>query len=273
MRKCCFLVVSVLVAGVALATAQATTPTNQSVSPKPGSDQPPSTGMQTGTPGQGATNTGNAQSQIQNAIKDDPRLSHDNIMVGVTGEEIDLTGEVSSKQEKDEASKTADKYAGSLRVENHLQVRGRSPAAASSSDVSPGQTGTSPDKPDNNLGGFAGDALGSTAVERAGAATTAQSSPAVASGGGTPGVAPDLPENGTSASELQTQIQSAVRNEPTLASDNVNVSVSSDEIDLSGSVATPKEKLTAQRIAQSYAGNRKVKDQLTVNGHNRLTPQ
>ena len=34
----------------------------------------------------------------------------------------------------------------------------------------------------------------------------------------------------------------------------------------SGTVATGKEKQTAKRIAQSYAGNRKVKDHLTVSG-------
>jgi len=76
------------------------------------------------------------------------------------------------------------------------------------------------------------------------------------------------PEGGTSASDLQAQIQNALRNEPTLINDKVNVSVLDDQIDLSGSVATSKEKLTAQRIVQSYAENRKVNDRLTVSGRN-----
>jgi hypothetical protein len=46
----------------------------------------------------------------------------------------------------------------------------------------------------------------------------------------------------------------------------VNVNVTEDTIDLSGTVMTGKEKQTAKRIAQSYAGNRKVKDHLTVTG-------
>jgi len=74
---------------------------------------------------------------------------------------------------------------------------------------------------------------------------------------------------GTTASaggDLQSQIQNALRNEPTLSSDNINVNVTDDTINLSGTVATGKEKQTAKRIAQSYAGNRKVKEHLTVSG-------
>ena len=44
------------------------------------------------------------------------------------------------------------------------------------------------------------------------------------------------------------------------------MTVTDDAIDLSGTVATGKEKQTAKRIAQSYAGNRKVKDHITVSG-------
>lgn len=66
--------------------------------------------------------------------------------------------------------------------------------------------------------------------------------------------------------DLQGQIQNALKNEPTLSNDNINVNVTDNTIDLTGSVATGKEKQTAKRIAQSYAGNRKVKEHLTVSG-------
>jgi hypothetical protein len=69
-----------------------------------------------------------------------------------------------------------------------------------------------------------------------------------------------------SSSDLQGQIQNALKNEPTLSSDTVNVNVTDSSIDLNGTVATGKEKQTAKRIAQSYAGNRKVTDHLTVSG-------
>jgi osmotically-inducible protein OsmY len=74
-------------------------------------------------------------------------------------------------------------------------------------------------------------------------------------------------ESETSTGDLQAQIQNALKNEPTLMHDRVNVSVSEEQIDVSGSVATAKEKLTAQRIVQSYAENRKVNDHVTVSGH------
>ncbi|HET6841298.1 MAG TPA: BON domain-containing protein [Candidatus Angelobacter sp.] len=67
--------------------------------------------------------------------------------------------------------------------------------------------------------------------------------------------------------DLQMQIQTALQKEPTLASDNVNVAIADDTITLTGNVASSKEKQTATRIAQSYAGNKKVVSHLTISGH------
>jgi osmotically-inducible protein OsmY len=46
----------------------------------------------------------------------------------------------------------------------------------------------------------------------------------------------------------------------------VNVTITSDKIVLSGSVPTGKDRQTAKRIAESYAGSRQVEDNLTVTG-------
>lgn len=83
----------------------------------------------------------------------------------------------------------------------------------------------------------------------------------------------DSGESGISSGELQSQIQNALSKEPTLANDHLDVSVSDDQIELSGAVTTAREKLSAQRIVQSYAGNRKVKDQVKVSGHSRAASQ
>jgi hypothetical protein len=64
------------------------------------------------------------------------------------------------------------------------------------------------------------------------------------------------------------QIQNALQKEPTLSSDSITVVVSEDAIELNGNVATSKEKQTAKRIAHSYAGNRKVRDHITVSAGN-----
>lgn len=221
----------VLMFALAPAVAQTTSPSSSTNQPGPprqqnpaGTDQPPSATVQPGPDTQTATSPGDAQSQIQNAMKNDARLSHDNIMVSVSGNEVELTGDVGSKSEKDAASKIAEKYAGSLNVKNRLQVRGEDAP------------------PDNKMG----------------VSDTTLSEPQTGT-----------PDTGNSAGDLQAQIQNAIRNEPTLANDNVRVSVTDEGIELTGAVATAKEKLTAQRIAQSYAENRKVSDRITVTGHAR----
>jgi hypothetical protein len=96
------------------------------------------------------------------------------------------------------------------------------------------------------------------------AVTTTASQSQISETPETPSVAPVV-----SNSDLQTQIQNALTKEPTLSGDTVNVTVSAEAIDISGSVATAREKLTATRIVQSYAGNRKVMSHLAVGGHNR----
>ncbi|HZU33951.1 MAG TPA: BON domain-containing protein, partial [Candidatus Angelobacter sp.] len=63
---------------------------------------------------------------------------------------------------------------------------------------------------------------------------------------------------------LESQIQNALSKEPTLSGNSAHVTVSGDTIDLSGKVNTSKEKITATRIVQSYAGSKKVVNHLTV---------
>jgi osmotically-inducible protein OsmY len=65
---------------------------------------------------------------------------------------------------------------------------------------------------------------------------------------------------------LQSQIEGALRNDPSLSSSQVSVRVSGDTIEISGSVPTGIEKLTAERLARSFAGDRKVDDKLMVAG-------
>lgn len=115
-------------------------------------------------------------------------------------------------------------------------------------------------------------ATGTPAPNRPGSATDA-------SGGGVAGAAgsgaAQVPETPTPAatpsvsdSELQSQIHNALVKEPTLSGENVRVSVAEDNIEINGNVGTAREKLTATRIVQSYAGNKKVVNHLTV-GANR----
>ena len=96
--------------------------------------------------------------------------------------------------------------------------------------------------------------------------TMPQSSAEGTAGATAAGTAPAPGAPGDIGSDLQTQIQTALKHEPTLANDNINAVVAGDTIDLSGNVASGKERQTALRIAQSFAGNRRVVDHLTVAG-------
>jgi len=73
--------------------------------------------------------------------------------------------------------------------------------------------------------------------------------------------------NGVAAptdSDLEGQIQNALNKEPTLSGDSTHVRVTADTIELGGNVGTNKEKVTATRIVQSYAGSRKLVNHLAV---------
>jgi hypothetical protein len=69
-----------------------------------------------------------------------------------------------------------------------------------------------------------------------------------------------------SSDQIKNDIQTAFRNEPTLTSSNVAVNVTDDSIELSGSAPSAKDRDEAKRIAQSFAGNRKVVDNIKVAG-------
>jgi osmotically-inducible protein OsmY len=118
--------------------------------------------------------------------------------------------------------------------------------------------------------------VGDGAQTKSGAAAPSTSAPATT--GGVAGAAssstatsPDVSNSGAaisgmSDSDLQSQIQNALSKEPTLSGDSAHANVSGDTIELAGTVGTNKEKITATRIVQSYAGSKKLVNKLTVNG-------
>jgi len=73
-----------------------------------------------------------------------------------------------------------------------------------------------------------------------------------------------LPAVAKETTELESQIQNALGKDPTLIRDSVRVAVSEEAVELTGNVATSRERLTATRIAQSYAGSKRVVSRITV---------
>lgn len=64
--------------------------------------------------------------------------------------------------------------------------------------------------------------------------------------------------------QLQARLQNALRSEPSLSSENLTVTVTDYKIEIGGSVGTGKDKVTAERLAHSFAGNRRLTGNITV---------
>jgi hypothetical protein len=64
--------------------------------------------------------------------------------------------------------------------------------------------------------------------------------------------------------ELQSQIQEALKKDPSLSKCALMVAASAEGIDLSGNAGSSRERLAAWRLAQSYARGRKVENHIVV---------
>ena len=63
---------------------------------------------------------------------------------------------------------------------------------------------------------------------------------------------------------MQEQIEQGLNSEPTLRSRNFGVDVDEDSVILTGTVDTENQHDLAIRIAQSYAGDRKIIDKIKL---------
>lgn len=66
--------------------------------------------------------------------------------------------------------------------------------------------------------------------------------------------------------DVQNEIQSALQKDPSLANASINVQVTEQSVELSGTVPTKDAKDTAQQIAQAHSGGLEVKNHLKVGG-------
>jgi osmotically-inducible protein OsmY len=248
----------------------------------------------------GAATSGSAaqaQSQIQSALMQQTNLSAVTVSAASDNSNaIQLSGSVSSEADRDQAKRIAQSVAPNVNIVDHIQVTGAPSgpsgavgaatgagvgagvgAATSGSQTSTGSstTGSSasgmpqsdqPPSASSQAGQTGSSTAGSTSQGGYGQSTTGgQTNPSTSSGAATQG---GLATGGQTVggSDLQSQIQTALKNESTLANSTINVNVSDTQIELTGTVPTGKEKQTAKRIAQSYAGDRKVVDHITVTG-------
>lgn len=80
---------------------------------------------------------------------------------------------------------------------------------------------------------------------------------------------PDMkapPPQTLSTTEIQQQIQDKLNSEPALANTHVGVKTDDMSVTLTGTVETEEQHDLALRIAQSYAGDRKIVDKIKLVG-------
>ena len=75
---------------------------------------------------------------------------------------------------------------------------------------------------------------------------------------------PDTKAKEPSAMEVQQQIQKKIDTEPGLANAQLKVKVSNSAVLLSGSVKDAAQHQAARRIAESYAGPRRIEDKIQI---------
>ena len=83
------------------------------------------------------------------------------------------------------------------------------------------------------------------------------------------GMPPDTkapPPQGLSTAQVEQQIQDKLNSEPALANMNVRVKTDDRSVTLTGMVDTEVQHDLALRIAQSYAGDRKIVDKIKLRG-------
>jgi hypothetical protein len=106
-----------------------------------------------------------------------------------------------------------------------------------------------------------------TAPKASPASTPSQETPPIPSGSPTPGAGESPSETIAIDSALQAQIQDAFDKDPIFSRGGLKVTVLQDGIELSGDVASGRDRLNAARIAQSYARGKKVLNHVVVKGH------
>jgi osmotically-inducible protein OsmY len=266
-----------LTLGLALATTYGLSQTGQAGSQAgqyPSSQSPttqqPSTQAPTTAPDQGQTtapdqtqspassatapdNDALAQ-QVQQKLSTEPALK--NVQVEAKKGVVTLSGSVASKADRKQAEELAKSVPGVKKVHAKLKV---SPNAA-------GTTSGAAEMPAPSAAG-----MNSQTQQSPG---TAQTEPGQTQPGMTQqGVQTPNNQMGTaqSATQIQSEIQNALQQQGTLSGTNIQTNVTDTDVELTGMVATPDQKQTAERIAGSYAGSRRLVNHITVSSLNGQT--
>ena len=73
---------------------------------------------------------------------------------------------------------------------------------------------------------------------------------------------------GTDVDAVRQRIEAALANDPSLKGSAFTINVTDDTVEITGIADNGRERTAARRIVQSFAGNLRVKDRITVAGAN-----
>jgi len=230
--------------------------------------------------------------KVQDQLASNPSMK--NVQATVSNGVVNLDGSVANKADKKEVKKMVQSIPGVRGVKDHLQIA--APPSTSSNkmfgeSISAAQATTAQPEQQNPSSAPSTTTPPEASPTTQNPTTPSTTTPPEASPTQTPSSAPSTPQQtptqpatpeqpgstsgqatGTTGMEagagsdqgLQGQINTALKNEPSLASDTVSANVTFDSIVLSGNVASEKEHKTAKRIAQSFTNNKKLVDNITV---------
>ena len=92
------------------------------------------------------------QSQIQNALSKEPTLTGESPRVNVSGDTVELAGNVGTNKEKITATRIVQSYSGSKKLVNKLAISPRNEKASPASTDSPGSTANPANNPEPSKG-------------------------------------------------------------------------------------------------------------------------
>ena len=250
------------------------------------------TGSQPATSGTASSvNAGGSSAQVQQIQQVLQQQNITNVQVVNNNNSIQLVGTVSSQEDKDKAEQAAKQAAPGLTIQNNIQVSqsvnasgsmSNPPSATSPSSTTPPSStnppmgeATAQSSSQANLPPSASSQSSTTTIPQSdvtASQSTAPSGQTSASQPNTPfGNIPQHPAGQTEAqtgstSDLQGQIEGAIKADTSVSGCNTNVNVTDTQIELTGTCPSGKEKQSVKRTAQSFAGNRKVVDHIKVTG-------
>ena len=278
-------------------TQQPSTQAPTTTAPDQGQTTAPDQTQSTGNSAATAPDNDALAQQVQQKLSTEPALK--NVQVEAKKGVVTLSGAVASKADRKHAEELAKSVPGVKKVHAKLKVSPNAAGTTSGAAETPapsaagseaGNTSAQAGVQQGNQepGSMSGSAQAESRQQgaespsaQAGMNSQAQQSPGTAQtepGQTQPGMTQQgvqTPNNqmGTaqSATQIQSEIQNALQQQGTLSGTNIQTNVTDTDVELTGTVATPDQKQTAERIAGSYAGSRRVMNHITVSSLNGQT--